>query len=139
MIVGYTTGVFDLFHKGHVNFLKAAKAFCDHLIVGTTTDELAKQEKKKAPVINLEDRITVLSACRYVDLAIPHNNSDKILAWNKLKFDILIIGDDWYDSESYNMFEEQLKERGVKIIYIPYTNGLSASSIEEKISQNKGS
>ena len=139
MIVGYTTGVFDLFHKGHVNFLKAAKAFCDHLIVGTTTDELAKQEKKKAPVINLEDRITVLSACRYVDLAIPHNNSDKILTWNKLKFDILIIGDDWYDSESYNMFEEQLKEWGVKIIYIPYTNGVSASSIEEKISQNKES
>ncbi|MFX0174371.1 MAG: adenylyltransferase/cytidyltransferase family protein [Candidatus Hodarchaeota archaeon] len=138
MIVGYTTGVFDLFHKGHVNFLKAAKIFCDHLIVGVTTDELVQQEKKKSPVINLEDRITVLSACRYVDLAIPHNNSDKILAWNKLKFDILLIGDDWYDSESYNMYEEQLKERGVKVIYIPYTNGVSASSIEEKIPYNKG-
>ncbi len=137
MIVGYTTGVFDLFHKGHVNFLKAAKTFCDHLIVGATTDELAKQEKKKVPVINLEDRISVLSACRYVDLAIPHNDSDKILAWNKLKFDILIIGDDWYDSESYNMFEEQLKKRGVKVIYIPYTKGVSASSIEEQIFQNK--
>ena len=138
MIVGYTTGVYDLFHKGHVNFLKAAKSFCDRLIVGATTDELAKQEKKKAPVINLEDRITVLSACRYVDLAIPHSNSDKLLAWSKIKFDILIIGDDWYDSESYNMFEEQLKQRGVKIIYIPYTKGVSASSIEEKISQNIG-
>lgn len=137
MKIGYTTGVFDLFHKGHVNFLKAAKSFCDRLIVGVTTDELAKQEKKKSPVINFEDRIAVLSACKYLDLAIPHNNSDKIEAWKKLKFDILIIGNDWYDSESYNMFEEQLKEKGVKVIYIPYTKGISASSIEEKIFQNK--
>ncbi len=139
MKIGYTTGIFDLFHKGHVNFLKAAKSFCDFLIVGATTDELAEQEKRVTPFINLEDRITVLSACKYVDLAIPHNNSDKIRAWKMIKFDILIIGDDWYDSESYNMFEETLKERGVKIIYIPYTSGVSASSIEEKISKNKGS
>ena len=137
MKIGYTTGVFDLFHKGHVNFLKAAKSFCDRLIIGVTTDELAKQEKKKIPIMNLEDRITVLSACKYVDLAIPHDNSDKLLVWNKLKFDVLIIGDDWYDSESYKMFEEQLKKRGVKVIYIPYTKGVSASSIEEQIFQNK--
>ena len=127
MIVGYTTGVFDLFHKGHVNFLKAAKKFCDFLIVGVTTDELAKQEKIKTPIINLEDRINVLSACKYVDLAIPHNNSDKIQMWYRLKYEILLIGDDWYGSPSYNVFEEQLKEKGVKLIYIPYTRGVSTS------------
>ena len=138
MLLGYTTGVYDLFHTGHVNFLKAAKSFCDRLIVGATTDELAKQEKNKTPIINLENRMAVLSACKYVDLAIPHNNSDKILVWNKLKFDVLIIGDDWYNSESYNNFEEQLKDRGVKVIYIPYTEGISASSIQERILQNKG-
>jgi len=139
MKIGYTTGVFDLFHKGHVNFLKAAKSFCDFLIVGATTDELSEQEKKKTPIINLEDRIAVLSACKYVDLAIPHNNSDKIRAWNKIKFDVLIIGDDWYDSESYNMFEKQLKEKGVKVIYVPYTKGVSVTILRERISQGKGS
>ncbi|UCE14671.1 MAG: adenylyltransferase/cytidyltransferase family protein [Candidatus Heimdallarchaeota archaeon] len=138
MLLGYTTGVFDLFHTGHVNFLKAAKNFCDRLVVGVTTDELAKEEKNKTPIISLENRMAVLSACKYVDLAIPHNNSDKILVWNKLKFDVLIIGDDWYNSESYNYFEEQLKEKGVKVIYIPYTEGISASSIQERVLQNKG-
>jgi len=139
MKIGYTTGVFDLFHKGHVNFLKAAKSFCDFLIVGATTDELSEQEKKKTPIINLEDRIAVLSACKYVDLAIPHNNSDKIRAWNKIKFDVLIIGDDWYDSESYNMFEKQLKEKAVKVIYVPYTKGVSVAILRERINQGKGS
>ncbi len=139
MKIGYTTGIFDLFHKGHVNFLKAAKSFCDFLIVGATTDELSEQEKKQTPIINLEDRIAVLSACKYVDLAIPHNNSDKIRAWNKIKFDVLIIGDDWYDSESYNMFEKQLKEKGVKVIYVPYTKGVSVTILRERISQGKGS
>lgn len=139
MKIGYTTGIFDLFHKGHVNFLKAAKSFCDILIVGATTDELSEQEKKQTPIINLEDRIAVLSACKYVDLAIPHNNSDKIRAWNKIKFDVLIIGDDWYDSESYNMFEKQLKEKGVKVIYVPYTKGVSVTILRERISQGKGS
>ena len=135
--IGYTTGVFDLFHKGHVNFLKAAKKFCDFLIVGVTTDELAKQEKIKTPIINLEDRIDVLSACKYVDLAIPHNNSDKIQMWYRLKYEILLIGDDWYGSPSYNVFEEQLKEKGVKLIYIPYTRGVSTSTIQERIFQMK--
>lgn len=139
MKIGYTTGVFDLFHKGHVNFLKAARSFCDFLIVGATTDELSEQEKSKRPLFNLEDRIAVLSACKYVDLAIPHNNSDKIRAWKKLKFDILIIGDDWYDSESYNMFEKQLKEKGVKVIYVPYTKGVSVTILRERISQGKES
>ena len=139
MKIGYTTGVFDLFHKGHVNFLKAARSFCDFLIVGATNDELAEQEKRETPFINLEDRIAVLSACKYVDLAIPHNNSDKIRAWNKIKFDVLIIGDDWYDSESYNMFEKQLKEKGVKVIYVPYTKGVSVTILRERISQGKGS
>jgi rfaE bifunctional protein nucleotidyltransferase chain/domain len=137
MKVGYTTGIFDLFHRGHVNFLKAAKSFCDCLIVGATTDELAKQEKNKTPIINLEDRIIVLSACKYVDLVIPHSDSDKIQMWNKLKYDILLIGDDWYSSHSYNMYEEQLKEKGVKVIYIPYTEGVSSSTIQERIFQMK--
>ncbi|MHA2073575.1 MAG: adenylyltransferase/cytidyltransferase family protein [Candidatus Hodarchaeales archaeon] len=139
MKIGYTTGVFDLFHKGHVNFLKAARSFCDFLIVGATTDELSEQEKSKTPLFNLEDRIAVLSACKYVDLAIPHNNSDKIRVWKKLKFDILIIGDDWYDSESYNMFEKQLKEKGVRVIYVPYTKGVSVSILRERILQGKES
>jgi len=130
MIIGYTTGVFDLFHIGHLNMLKNAKAMCDKLIVGVTTDELVSYKNKKA-VIPFEERLEIIRSIKYVDAVIPQESMDKFEAWKKLKFDIMFVGDDWYNTEKWNNFEKQFQEIGVKIIYFPYTKGTSSTLINE--------
>ena len=131
MIVGYTTGVFDLFHVGHVNLLRNARALCDRLIVGVTTDELVSYKGKQA-VISYDDRIEVVRACRYVDLAVPQSSLDKVLAWEKLKFNRLFVGDDWFGQDSWKTFEERLKIVGVQVTYLPYTGGTTSTQLRLK-------
>ena len=129
--IGYTTGVFDLFHIGHLNILRNAKLECDHLIVGITTDELAKEEKGRLPVIPFSERMTIVECIKYVDSVIPQVNYDKIEAWNNLKFNIMFVGDDWKGTEKWNKLEEDFLERGVKISYFPYTKQTSSSRIRK--------
>lgn len=107
MKIGYTTGVFDLFHIGHLNMLKNAKGLCDKLIVGVTVDELVSYKNKKS-VIPFEERIEIVRSIKFVDTAIAQENIDKFEAWKKVKFDILFVGDDWYDSKSWNEYEKNL-------------------------------
>jgi len=130
MVLGYTTGVFDLFHIGHLNMLKNAKGMCDKLIVGVTTDELVSYKHKKA-VIPFEERIEIVRSIECVDVAIPQRSMDKFEAWKKLKFDVMFVGDDWYATEKWEEYERQFAEVGVKIIYFPYTQGTSSTLINE--------
>lgn len=130
MVLGYTTGVFDLFHIGHLNMLKNAKGMCDKLIVGVTTDELVSYKHKKA-VIPFEERIEIVRSIECVDVAIPQRSMDKFEAWKKLKFDVMFVGDDWYATEKWEEYEKQFAEVGVKIIYFPYTQGTSSTLINE--------
>lgn len=132
MIIGYTTGVFDLFHIGHLNMLKNAKSMCDKLIVGVTTDELVSYKNKKA-VIPFDERLEIVRNIKYVDAAIAQENMDKFDAWNKLKFDIMFVGDDWYNSEKWNNYENQFSDVGVKIIYFPYYKGTSSTLLNETL------
>jgi choline-phosphate cytidylyltransferase/glycerol-3-phosphate cytidylyltransferase len=128
MIIGYTTGVFDLFHKGHVNLLRNAKSLCDKLIVGVSVDDLVNY-KGKNPVIKFEDRLEVVRACRFVDLAVPQEDMNKLDAYNRYKFNLMFVGDDWYQSEKWTSIEESLTKKGIKIIYFPYTKGTSSTKI----------
>jgi glycerol-3-phosphate cytidylyltransferase len=128
MIIGYTTGVFDLFHIGHVNLLRNAKSLCDKLIVGVTSDELVSYKSKKA-VIPYQERIEIVRSCIYVDMAIPQNELDKFKAWEKIKFDILFVGDDWYNQDRWVTMEDKFKQNQVRIIYFPYTQGTSSTLI----------
>ena len=130
MIVGYTTGVFDLFHIGHLNLLKNAKAMCDRLIVGVTTDELVAYKNKKA-VIPFEERLEIVRSIKYVDAAIAQDSMDKLLMWEKLKFDIVFVGDDWYQTEKWVEYECKFKNVGVKVVYFPYTKGISSSLLND--------
>lgn len=132
LIIGYTTGVFDLFHIGHLNLLKNAKAMCDRLIVGVTSDELVTYKHKKA-VIPFEERLEIVRSIKYVDAAIIQDNLDKYEAWKKLKFDILFVGDDWYNTDQWNTYEELLTKVGVRIIYFPYYKGTSSTLINETL------
>ncbi|HET8574540.1 MAG TPA: adenylyltransferase/cytidyltransferase family protein [Edaphocola sp.] len=139
MVIGYTTGVFDLFHIGHLIMLKNAKALCDKLIVGVTTDELVAYKGKKS-VICFEERLEIVRSIKYVDAAVPQRDMDKVGAWNKLKFDIMFVGDDWYDTPKWKDLDEKFKKLDVKIIYFPYTQGTSSTLINqtlEQLRQNK--
>ena len=95
MIIGYTTGVYDMFHIGHLNVIRRAKEQCDYLIVGVSTDELVKKEKNKTPVIPYEERAAIVAALKYVDKVVPQENKDKLGAWKKLHFDKMFVGSDW--------------------------------------------
>lgn len=130
-IIGYTTGVFDMFHIGHLNILKRAKDNCDHLIVGVSTDDLVESYKHKKPIIPFEERIEIVEAIRYVDEVVPQTSMDKYAAWEKLKFNRLFHGSDWKGSQMYNDIEEKFKKVGVEIIFFPYTKGTSSTLLNE--------
>ena len=132
MITGYTAGVYDLFHIGHLNLLKNAKGLCDKLIVGVSTDELVSYKHKK-PIIPFEERIEIVRSIKYVDVAIPQEELDKFEMWKKIHFDILFVGDDWYQSEFWQLLEEKFHQVGVKVIYFPYTKGTSSTLINQTL------
>lgn len=132
MIIGYTTGVFDLFHIGHVNILKNAKALCDQLIVGVSSDDLVSYKNKK-PVIPYEERVEIVSACKYVDLVVPQLDMDKLDQHSRYKFDIMFVGDDWYKESKWEKIESDLSTRGVRIIYFPYTKNTSSTLINSTL------
>jgi len=129
MKLGYTTGVYDLFHIGHARLLNKAKLLCDKLIVGISTDELVKKYKKRSPLIPFEERAEIVSNIRCVDIVVPQNSMDKFDAWNRYKFDIMFVGDDWYKSSQWEKMEKDFANLGVKIIYFPYTTTTSSTKI----------
>lgn len=132
MIIGYTTGVYDLFHIGHLNLFKNAKGMCDKLVVGVTVDELV-QYKGKHAMIPFEDRIELVCSCKYVDAAVPQYDMDKLTAAKKLGASYLFVGDDWYGTEKWNKYEKEFAEAEIKIVYFPYTKGISSTKITEAL------
>ena len=132
MVIGYTTGVFDLFHIGHLNMLKNAAALCDKLIVGVTTDELVSYKNKKA-VIPFHERLEIVRNIECVDAVVPQYDMDKIAAQERLNFDIMFVGSDWHGTEKWNKIESSLAEKGVRVVYFPYTQGTSSTMINETL------
>jgi glycerol-3-phosphate cytidylyltransferase len=136
--VGYTTGTFDLFHVGHLNLLENAKKYCNILIVGVSTDELVQSYKGVLPIIPFEDRIRIIEALKCVDKAIPQTSMNKLVALERIHYDVLFHGDDWKNTELYNDIENKLKEKGIPCIYFPYTTNVSSREIRKKIEEKRG-
>ena len=132
MVIGYTAGVYDLFHIGHLNLLKNAKGMCDKLIVGVTVDELVAYKGKKA-MIPFEDRIEIVRSIKYVDAAVPQHDMDKLAACKKLGAKVLFVGDDWFATEKWKEYEKEFEKEGIRIIYFPYTKGVSSTIITEAL------
>ena len=133
MTVGYTTGVFDMFHVGHLRILEQARGRCDRLIVGVTTDELSLSVKGKPPIIDFQERVDIVGALRCVDLAIPQTTMDKFSAWDQLRFDRMFVGDDWQGTDKWNVFERDFASRGVEIIYFAYTRHTSSTMLRSAL------
>ena len=133
---GYTAGVFDMFHIGHLNILKNAKDLCEFLIVGVSTDEVVMQHKDKTPIIPFDERFQIVSSIKYVDLVIPQNGYDKsykIDLAKKLKIDVMFVGSDWKGTEKWNLLEKELKEIGCDVVYLKHTDGISSTILRSKI------
>lgn len=136
--IGYTTGVFDLFHIGHLNILKKSKENCDYLIVGVTTDEEVMRKKNKKPIINQFERKEIVEAIKYVDEVVFEDDTDKIKAWEELHFDKIFKGSDWKGSELWNNYELFFDKHDVKVEYFDYTEGTSSTMLREVLDKIAG-
>lgn len=134
--IGYTSGVFDMFHVGHLNILKRAKEQCDYLIVGVSTDEVVEKNKHKKPIISFQDRMAIVESIKYVDKVIPQDNYDidgKIAVVKKYCVDVLFVGSDWEGTDKWNVIETQLAPMNCVVRYIPYTMGISSTILRNKL------
>lgn len=132
-VIGYTQGTFDMFHIGHLNLLKNARANCDYLVAGVNSDELVKNYKGKEVIVPLEERMAIVEAIQYVDQVIRTDTLDKTDAWKRVKFQKLFIGDDWKGNERWKKTEEEMKEVGAVVEYLPYTKETCSTMLREKL------
>lgn len=131
--IGYTSGVYDMFHIGHLNILRRAKEMCDYLIVGVSTDECVFSYKNKTPIIPYEQRVAIVEAIKYVDEVVPQETMDKLQFLKSRHFDVMFHGDEWKNTELYNHYEDEFARYGAKIEYLPHTDGISSSILRKKI------
>jgi len=135
---GYTAGVFDMFHIGHLNILQNAKEMCDYLIVAVSTDELVISNKNKKPIIPFSERIKIVDSIKYVDKVVPQERYDvegKIKAVLDNNVDVMFVGSDWQGTEKWNNLEKELKKIGCTVVYLPHTDGISSTLLREKINK----
>lgn len=137
--LGYTTGVFDMFHIGHLNILKKAKEQCEFLIVGVSTDEVVMKYKNKTPIIPFEERKSIVEAIKYVDQVVPQKNMNKMEAWNDLHFNVMFHGDDWKGTDMYNSLIKAFDEVGCDVVFLPHTDGISSTILTELLKNKESS
>ena len=135
--IGYTTGVYDMFHIGHLNILKRAKEQCDYLIVGVSTDELVESYKHRTPFIPFAERKAIVEAIRYVDEVVVQENMDKFAAWERLHFHAVFHGDDWKGTEMWKRYEEELATVGCDVVYLDYTDGISSTILRDRLNSGE--
>ena len=134
--IGYTTGVYDMFHIGHLNVLQRAKKQCDYLIVGVTTDALCYQRKKKYPIICEKDRMAIVKELRCVDEVVPQEDMNKMAAVKKYHADAVFVGSDWKGTDAWNKYEKEFAEVGCTVVYLDHTDGISSTILRDRL--NKG-
>ena len=137
MVVGYTTGVYDMFHIGHLNIIQRAKEQCDYLIVGVTTDELCMKCKNKLPVIPEEDRVAIVKAIRYVDQVVLQTDMDKLKAIKEYHINKVFVGSDWKGTPSWIEYEKQFAAVGCEVVYLDHTDGISSTILRERLNSEQ--
>jgi len=128
-VIGYTTGVYDLFHIGHLNLLRRARAACDHLIVGVTSDALAAARKGRAPFVPQHERREIIGALRCVDEVVDQADMNKYAAWERLGFHRMFVGDDWKGHPDWAALEARFAQVSVEIVYFSYTAHVSSTRL----------
>jgi glycerol-3-phosphate cytidylyltransferase len=136
----YTGGTFDLFHSGHVRFLKQCKRIAGKggkVVVSLNRDEFIEAYKGKSPVMSFDERAEVLQGCRFVDEVISNDgDADSKIAILKVQPNFVVIGDDWAKKDYYAQMQftqDWLDEREIGLIYVPYTAGVSTTDLKRRI------
>ncbi|GAA2594776.1 adenylyltransferase/cytidyltransferase family protein [Streptomyces axinellae] len=127
--VGYAPGAYDLFHVGHLNLLRHARAHCDYLVAGVVSDEMAERAKGRPPVIPLVERLQIVRSIRFVDGAFVETVPDKLETWQQVRFDVLFKGDDWRGTPKGDRLEADFRTVGVEVVYFPYTVHTSSTQL----------
>lgn len=133
-LVGYTAGVFDMFHVGHLNLFRRAHDLCGFLIAGVTTDALARELHGTTPVVPLVERMAIVQHVRFVDHVVPQTTADKLAAWEVLKFDVLFAGDNLRGTARWKLVERDMAEVGVDVVYLPATHVRSGELLSRGLS-----
>lgn len=131
---GYTAGVYDMFHIGHLNIIKNAKEMCDFLIVAVTTDELCFQRKNKFPIIKEKERKEIVESIKYVDEVVYQKDMDKVKFVKENNIDVVFVGSDWQGTPQWCEYEKQFNEVGCDVVYLRHTDGISSTLLREKVS-----
>lgn len=133
--IGYTQGTYDMFHIGHLNLLNHAKEYCDYLIVGINSDMLVTEYKHKVPIINEFARYEIIKNIKAVDNAFLVNTLDKAEILKNVKFDAILIGDDWRGNQRWIETERELSRYDIDVVYLPHTEGISTTLIRTMINK----
>ena len=133
--IGYTTGVYDMFHIGHLNIIRKAKELCEFLIVGVTTDELCYARKQKYPIICEEDRIAIVESIKYVDKVVPQSDMDKMKAVKEYGVNAVFVGSDWKGTDAWNEYEKEFAKVGCSVVYLDHTDGISSTILRERLNK----
>ena len=133
--IGYTTGVFDMFHIGHLNILKRAKEQCDYLVVGVTTDELCMKRKNKLPIICEAERVEIVESIKYVDKVVLQYDMDKIKPVIEHNVDAVFVGSDWKGTAAWNEYEKEFAKVGCAVVYLEHTDGISSTILRERLNK----
>ena len=136
IIIGYTTGVYDMFHIGHLNILRRAKEQCDYLVVGVTTDELCYKRKQKYPIIPEKDRVEIVSAIKYVDKVVLQSDMDKVKAVEEVGANVVFVGSDWKGTDAWNNYEREFARIGCRVVYLDHTDGISSTILRDRLNEN---
>ena len=132
-VVGYAPGVYDLFHIGHLNVLRNSRQFCDHLIAGVLTDEMAQRGKGTIPIVPEDERLEIVAGIRFVDEAVAENVPHKMEMWERLRFNVVIKGDDWKGTDRGDKLEFDFAKVGVDVAYVPYTTRTSSTLLRQAL------
>ncbi len=136
--IGYTQGVFDMFHVGHLNLLNGAKNLCKYLIVGVNADSLVESYKQKNPVINENDRVKIVSSIRCVDEVVLAHTLNKKEQYERLKFDSIFIGSDWKGDPRWEFTKNEMSHIGIDVVFLPYTEGVSSTLLRSLLDKRRG-
>ena len=128
-VLGYVPGAYDMFHVGHLRILEKSRRRCDRLVVGVVGDELAAAARGQVPAVPLAERMEIVAAIPWVDDVVEDLSSDKAIAWERVRFDVLFKGDDWRGTPKGDRLEAAMEACGARVVYLPYTEEVSSTSL----------